>query len=485
MHRVLLLLSLAAALLLAACGQLPGRGDDGMPPPGAGMSTADGTAPAADGGAAGAIGDTGEAPADLGVDLRQPPRWRSAEELVTPLPAPQLAGPEGLPSLGEGIAAVPEGDAALRQEVAERCANRPASVTEESLLRGIVADLDADGVDPGLAVDALIIGRCGDLADIVTEVVARGGESAALPAMERAIALTGGASALIVERAAAEGLLRTGRERVTLQDLGPPALAGAGSEYAMLYFPLGGDAAAEDGAMSLAQLFGNAEPGYGIYTYILGGVEDPRGDADVADGKRLATYRELLRVIETYVLGAGPDGARPDPGAHTFLVPVHAGREGAALLERTGPELSAAMRRELGSYLRRGGQLDLANRLAGSPGPFLVSSLEPRLVPGNPQAARMIVDLSRIGPEYMYSVVDAYDRQIRPEDAGRLESLLAVSGRLMELFPDATAGGSAPPHDDWVFMLGGGTTRAAAGGVSESSVGPPPDPLVAVLDNRR
>ena len=294
-----------------------------------------------------------------------------------------------------------------------------------------------------------------------------------MPAIERAVALTGSSSALIVERAAAEGLLLAGRERVAPQGIAPPTLAGGG-EYAMLYFPLGRDAAPGDGGASLAQLFGNAEPGYGIYTYILGGG---------AAGERAETYRELLRVIETYVLVDGAGAGRPDPGAHTFLVPVHAGREGAPLEERTGPELSADMRGELAYYLRRGGQTALANRVATSPGPFLVSGLEPRLVPGNSQAARMIVDLSAIGPEYMYSVVDAYDQQIPPREAGRVESLLAVRGRLIGLFPDRAIDGEAPTPGDWVFLLGRrSSTQAGAAGAGAH---PTRGGLVAAIDNGR
>jgi hypothetical protein len=445
MHSLSIALA-STALLLAACAQLPGGGRDDMPPPERRAAAEQGPTPGS--GSTGAAQGAG-ADADLGVDLRQPPRWRSAEGLVTPLPPPGAPSVDGAPPGAVDIGALPEGDPALRSLVAERCASRPAGVTEASFLRGLAADLDADGVDPSLAVDALIIGRCGDLADIVTEVVAQGGEAAAMPVIERAVALAGSGSALIVERAAAEGLMLAGRERVAPTSLAPPALAGSG-EYAMLYFPLGADAVTDNGTVSLTQLFGNAEPGYGIYTYILGG-----GGVGTT-GEGADTYRELLRVIETYVLVAGHEGARPDRGAHTFLVPVHAGRAGASLEERTSPELSAAMRRELAAYLRHGGEQGLANRLATAPGPFLVSSLEPRLVPGNAQAARMIVDLSAIGPEYMYSVVDAYDREIPPEAAGRAESLLAVRGRLIGLFPDPAIDTAAglPPAGDWVFMLG-------------------------------
>jgi hypothetical protein len=79
------------------------------------------------------------------------------------------------------------------------------------------------------------------------------------------------------------------------------------------------------------------------------------------------------------------------------------------------------MRRDFAAYLRAGGQIALAQRLDRGAGPFLVSSLEPRLVPADAWRPRMFVDLSEIGPEYMYSVVDAYDRPIPAEQVGRVE----------------------------------------------------------------
>jgi hypothetical protein len=136
------------------------------------------------------------------------------------------------------------------------------------------------------------------------------------------------------------------------------------------------------------------------------------------------------------------------------------------------------MRRELAAYLRRSGQPVLAERLDSAPGPFLVSSLEPRLIPGSPLAVRLIVDLSGIGPEYMYSIVDAYDREIPPKLAGRVESLLAVRQRLTGLFPGGRIeGGAQPPAGDWVFILG----RQAATQADDR----PEGVRVAATDNRR
>ncbi|NBC13416.1 MAG: hypothetical protein GVY09_08740 [Gammaproteobacteria bacterium] len=440
MSRSVIVLLPAAVLLLGACAQPPG---------GVGNERAAAGAPAA----ADAAPTTVPAATDMPgarVDPGKPPRWRPAEELVSGLPS---AGGDN--AFGDGAAELPAGDPALRQAVAGRCGSRPASVTESSLLRSLVAELQTGGVAPALAADALIIGRCGDLADIVSEVVARYGAEAAVPVIERAVALSGEATALVIERAAAEGLLRAGSGRASAGGA-PPPLAGAGDDSAMLYFPLGARTRtpAERDANNLGQLLGGADPDYGIYTYILAGEADA-GSTD----EHLATYRELLRVIETYVLAAGPDGARPDPAAHTFLVPVHARRSTSPLAERSSPVLSAAIRRTLADYLRRAGESALAARLATAPGPFLVSSLEPRLVPGKApgqtQGPRLLVDLSRVGPEYMYSVVDAYDREIAPAAAGRVESLLAVRGRLVDMFPDPSIDAAAAgPAGEWLFVLG-------------------------------
>ncbi len=489
MHPSLLALPFAATLGMAACAQPPGGTRDAVPPPGVGAAEvlerpgapADpvvGADLAAAGGPGAGSGDSGAyIEADLLGGLREPPGLRGVEDLLLRLPGPKGRVSDGTGATAAGVSEQPGGDPVLREQVAERCASRPASITERSLLRRLALDLDAGGVDPALAVDALIAGRCGELADIVTEVVAQGGPDAAMPVIDRAIALTGRASALIVERAAAAGLLRAGRQRVARQPVVSPYLTATGGNYAMLYFPPGRELNAAPSGMSLVELLGNGEPGFGIYTYVLGvgagGTANREGGGDVV---RVAAYDELLRVLDSYVMAAASGTGVPVRGAHAFLVPVHADRAGAALVERTGPELSAAMRRALAAHLRRGRQPALAARVGTAPGPLLVSSLEPRLVPGSPDAVRMIVDLSGIGPEYMYSIVDAYDQEIPSKLAGRVESLLAVRRRLIELFPgDAVAGGAEAPAGDWVLMLGPPTiTRAGRAGAR-----------VLTTDNRR
>ncbi|WP_295882460.1 hypothetical protein [uncultured Thiohalocapsa sp.] len=458
----------AATLLLVACAQPPERAERDLRPPAAG---------AAGGGSR--AGEAGAGAARRSADTLTPLPGRAAGDLVTTLPGAEL---DPIPGAG-ATTTLPDGDEALRQAVAARCASRPDAVTEASMLSALVAELQADGVAPAAAVDALILGGCGDLADIVTDVVARNGADAAVPVIDRAVALTGDTSALIVERAAAEGLLRAGRERVAAAGGVLSHVAGTAGEVALMHFPPGGDSAGATAhsAGSLAQLIGSAEPGYGLYTFVLFGGGGEAGGVDAAG------WRELLRVIETYVLAADPAAGAAHPAAHTFVVPVDAGRTGVPLAERTGPVPSADLRRTLAAYLRRAGEPALAARLATAPGPFLVSTLEPRLVPGSPQQPRMIVDLSRIGPEYMYTVVDAYDREVPPAAVGRVDSLLAVRGRLMGMVPDPTMGSAAPPPaGDWVFMLGGhdGAQAAALGTARPPGLRPAAPHLAAVQRGR-
>ena len=394
------------------------------------------------------------------------PQWRSAEELVrmqaTPTtPDDQMAAQPPLEPIPES-AYTPADDldlnAALRREVASRCAERPGGVADEAFLRELVTDLYAQGTHPADATEALLLGGCAAPEPVVRELVAQGGEAAAPMVIERAVSL--GARPRGVERAAADGLARY---RLAAQaepgDVATP-LAGANTAYSMVYFPLAGSGEQAQQSSSLVQLFDAAAPGYGVYTFILYG--DLPGTADNAVP---ATYRELLRVIETYVVASDNATAAPDARAHSFLVPVHGERGGMALAEQTGPELSAQMRGEFASYLRAAGQPELAQRLSTARGPFLVSSLEPRLLPADRQASRLLVDLTDIGPEYMVAVVDAYDRPIAPDAVGKPDALLAIRDRLLSLFPDQStdAHAAAPPVGRWVYPLGDLRTANAAG----------------------
>ena len=377
------------------------------------------------------------------------PSWRSADDLVDAgSRSPVVPSPDSDYRL--------DGSDTLAPRLAARCAEEGATGgSEDAFIRELVADLYADGVDPGVASEAMIRSRCGEAQRIVAELIAQGGDTAVSPVVERAAAAQGAVSVDALEQAAQDGLRRWSRATgIETARMSAP-LAGADQSYAMIYFPLGGRGDPVGPSSSLAGLFGSGLPGYGIYTFILFG--DLGAGVEPAN---IDTYSELLRVIETYVLAADGGGSvgGANRQAHSFLVPVHAERSGASLLERTGPELSAGMRGDFAAYLRAGGQDDLAQRLDRGSGPFLVSSLEPRLVPAtaDPQAPRMLVDLSEIGPEYMYSVVDAYDRPIPVEQVGRVESLAEIRARLIDMFPDAVidASAAAPPAGGWVYLFG-------------------------------
>ena len=70
----------------------------------------------------------------------------------------------------------------------------------------------------------------------------------------------------------------------------------------------------------------------------------------------------------------------------------------------------------------------------------------------------MLVDLSTVGAAYMYAVVDAYDRRIAEDLAGKPASLLPIRGRLLDLFPTGGAAGAASSEasapGNWVHLLG-------------------------------
>jgi hypothetical protein len=228
----------------------------------------------------------------------------------------------------------------------------------------------------------------------------------------------------------------------------------------MAYYPSRADSPILETAKTAATLFGNATPGYGTYTFVLLGAGfDPKSRPDAV------RYAELLRVIETYVLSAERGASGPSPDAHAFLVAVQPDRGAAPLVEQTGPKLSEPMRADLAGYLGQQGQSALAERLTDRPGPFLISSQEPRLVPIGGGAPRLIVDLSNIGTENMYAVVDAYDQPVPTALGGRSDGLSPIRRRLLGLF-----GGRVPEEDPdpalkdaWVFRLGAAVPGDVAG----------------------
>lgn len=380
------------------------------------------------------------------------PSWRSAEELVDNVPEPVSTPDSNLQGFNEQVNATR----------LARCTRSAAVGGDDALLRELVTELYGDDVDPGTAAAVLISANCGTPQAIVRELVAQGGDKVVLPVVDSATAMQGPTSADAMEQAAADGLAlwrrTTGLEPTRMSS----SLAGSNQSYSMLYFPLGRHGEGMERTSNTAKETAATAPDYGIYTFVLfGDVTDERESINVD------TYRELLRVIETYVLAAESTAGDPSTStntrAHGFLLPVHVEGNGANLWERTGPELSAGMRGEFAAYLRAGGQLELAQRLNQASGPFLVSSLEPQLVPSDPRAPRLLVDLSKIGAEYMYSVVDAYDRPIPSRQVGSVEGLAAIRARLIDMFPDPTidAAAAAPPPGGWVYLFGPGQSAQA------------------------
>lgn len=351
----------------------------------------------------------------------------------------------------------------LRKEVVDACGgSRPA--TDRHFLRSLVADLYFSGVDPATGTEALLLGNCGTLADILGEMVARGGQESFDPVVARAHSIQGPGASRKITAAARAGLARHAMMRDTESTL-------PGEEtpaYGMVYFPSAGEFSRLDTAIALNRLYEDAIPGYGIYTFVLfgrGGVNPSASDA--------ARYHELFRVIETYV-STTDENTGPSPTTPAFLIPISPKRSGGALGEQVALDLSEQMRRQLGQFLRHDGQTRLATSLDRGAGPFLVSALEPRLTPMDQVSPRLVADLSTIGPEYLYGIVDAYDRPIPPEASGRIESLILIRDRLLglSLKPAITQDLKTKLKNTWVFMLGrfaGESTGAAATRVASLS----------------
>ena len=197
---------------------------------------------------------------------QSPPSWRSADELVD-------FGSQTPPVAASDLDLRLDGSDALRMRLAGRCARSAtgsaAGDLGDAFVRELVADLYAGGVDPGVASEAMISAGCGEADVIVRELVAQGGDTAALPVVDRAVAAQGPAAFDAMEQAAAEGLRRwrraTGLEAARIS----APLAGADLSYSMIYFPFGGRGDPVERFSSPAQVFGSASPVYGIYTFIL------------------------------------------------------------------------------------------------------------------------------------------------------------------------------------------------------------------------
>ena len=212
----------------------------------------------------------------------------------------------------------------------------------------------------------------------------------------------------------------------------PFAAEDTGAGYGMLYFPSAGQSVQLVTDIALNRLYEDALPGYGLYTFVLLGAGFER-----ASGAAITRHSELFRMIETYVATPSetPEtSAAPSAEAHVFVIPIRAGRApNAPLMDLVAVDLSNLMRRQLGELLRQRGQARVATQIERGAGPFLIAGLEPSLLPLTADAPRLVADLSTLGPEHVYSLVDAYDRDIPPDVSGRPESLAALRQRLLDL----------------------------------------------------
>jgi hypothetical protein len=397
-----------------------------------------------------------DAPPEAGVAARETPRPPvpdlSAADDQAVIGASAAPDPESALQRGAGSYVYSRDPQRLAKEVAAACegARRAGA---KGFLRSLVADLYFSGVHPAAATEALLGSDCGSTAEIVEEMIAQGGAEAQEPVVERARRLKGKRAARQLESAAAAGLAR----RAGLAEVVSAPEEEPRPGYGMLYFPSVGEGSKLVTAMALNRLYEEAVPGYGVYTFILSGqgaVAPKGGDA--------ARYSELFRMLETYVSVREEENGEPSAAAHVFLVPIKATQAGMPLIDQSAPELSDAMRGQLVQALRGIGQRNLAVRLERGAGPFLVATLEPTLMPPGPRAPWLIADLSALGPEHIYGVVDAFDRPIPEELSGRVESLSLIRKRLLELpVQPASAQGGKPGAASWVFYLGGQAPRAA------------------------
>lgn len=368
------------------------------------------------------------AAADVGVSAA--PQWQVVEP-------GGMGGRPGSPGFTGGT-----GEAETVQGfVAARCKQAQAR-GETDFLGPLVGDLYAADVDPGTATEALMTSGCGVMASVVREMVAQGGPGVFDPVVDRALSLTGPEMEPVIAAAALVGLGRSagaadqGRSRPT---------------YGMAYFSTRASEVPLITAREAGQLYREALPGYGLYTFVL------YGDLRALPPADRVRYDELLRVIESYVLA--PDGATEAGGAaaHVFLVAVEPRRPGARAGvdpdTSAGAELAAAMRVDFAAHLRAAGHQELARGLLRHAGPFLVSSLEPRLVPANGDGPRLLVDLSAVGAEYLYGIVDAYDRPLVEQPSDPTEGFRAITRRLSALIPRQAERGLAAAPEHWVTLL--------------------------------
>ncbi|WPL16691.1 hypothetical protein Thiowin_01660 [Thiorhodovibrio winogradskyi] len=203
-----------------------------------------------------------------------------------------------------------------------------------------------------------------------------------------------------------------------------------------------------------------------VHTYVLYGVGDGQGSQQTRPWGH--TELELLRLIDTYVISTGviSTGEVSSHGEsstrHEFLIPVYAGLESLPLTERSAPELADAAREALAAWLAQRQHLALADRLRSAPGPFLISRTVFDLVPAQDSDV-LLTDLSNMGPEYLYPVVDAYDRRVSEAAAEADAALVELRQRLARL------GHSSGNHGDeqWLYLLESATGQATIGAKSK------------------
>jgi len=372
-----------------------------------------------------AISEVSRTRAEVAAELSQP---------GPPLPPPMVHRP---------YSREPE---LLREEVAAFCADR-----DRDRLADLVADLYLSGIDAGDATEALLRAHCGSLAGIVTEMIAQGHDEAINAVLERALVLGGSGSVALIEEAAIAGLDR----RARLLDQGGVGALRESLVYGLRYFPSGGEQGLTQVALAMNALFEEALPGYALYTFVL-----PGSAAGTTNETPVAPQVELMRLIETYVAATG---GQSQGEAHVFLVPVYANYGDLALADQVAPELGELMRSRFARRLRASGQADLGARLETQDGPFLITGLEPRLLPSGRDEPRLLLDLSALGIESLYDIIDVYDRPVPAALVGQPASLALLGERLRERI-EARA-----PGVRWFHWIG----REVPGGATKRAPEPP------------
>lgn len=398
------------------------------------------------------------------ADAAGPPPWQPGAEpppVELPPDAPALVEPSSdsrvlFDDPGAPPVLFSQDPDTLRAEVASECLAAQSMAIQDPL-GALVTSLYLSVIDPAEGTEALILGKCAPVGEIVREMVTKGGEQTRAPVVERARALSAPRERGIIAKAAAEGAVR--HAELSGAGTGPTRLA---RNHAMLYFPSGGSAMRIESTGARDRLYRQAVPGFGVYTFILLGAEIER----LPEPDR-ARHRELFRLVETYASAGGEGDAAPRPDAHVFLIPVDAELVGVPLFNQVTAGLSDRMRLQLIKDLQSRNEASLAARMEKGAGPFLVAGIAPDLLPDGAGAYRLVADLSGVGIEHMYAVVDAFDRGISPELGGRPESLAAIRDRLEDAVPkgrgdQGSGGGAATADPVWLFMLGG-TDEARAG----------------------